>query len=118
MKTLLILAFAFSTTSSFAAMNCTGTTVIFNDDGTATTTVTELKKIEGDKRYTVYFGESEVFKFYADHDIDAKVMSLEILDKKDTIVLTNPRMAVARFSISIGGYWKNYFASLVCSTKK
>lgn len=116
MKTLILSALLVSS-SAFAGMNCVGTTIEFKDDGTAVTTSTELKKIEGDKDYSVYFGESENFKFYADHDEEAKIISLEILDKKDTLVLTNPRMAVARFSVSIGGYWKDFFASLACSPK-
>lgn len=113
MKKLLVLCLGFLATSAFAGMNCVGTTVIFNNDGSARSIETQLKKVEGEKNNAVYFGESEVFRFWADHQEDT--ISLEILDKKDFIVLNNPKMPVARFNVSIGGYWKTYFASLNCT---
>lgn len=117
MKALIIFAFVLLSTPTFAGMNCTGTTTIFNDDGSVDTTLTDLKKIEGDKEYSVYYGESDVFKFYADHDEENKVISLEVLDKQDTLIVTNPRIQIARFNVSIGGYWKSFFTSLNCSPK-
>lgn len=117
MKTLITLALAMLTTTTFASINCVGTTIAFEDNGMAVSTNTELKKIEGDTEYSVYYGESEVFKFYADHDEKAKLISLEVLDKQDTLVVTNPRMRVARFSVSVGGYWKEFFTSLACGPK-
>ncbi len=117
MKALFIIALSLLTTSAFAGMDCVGTTIVFHDDGRATSTQTELKKIEGDKDYSVYFGESDVFRFYADHDEEAKMISLEVLDKQDTLIVTNPKIPVARFSVSVGGYWKNYFTSLSCGPR-
>lgn len=117
MKTLITLALAMLTTTTFAGINCVGTTIIFEENGMAVSTSTELKKIQGDAEYSVYYGESEVFKFYADHDERAKVISLEVLDKQDNLVITNPRVRVARFSVSVGGYWKEYFTSLACGPK-
>lgn len=113
-----VLGLGLMTSATFAKnMECVGTTVVFDDNGAAKSTETLLKKAENDKGYTYYFGESQVFKFYADHNDSEKYISLEILDKKDIVVVSNPRMAVAKFNVSIGGYWKTYFASLNCSPK-
>lgn len=113
MKTIILASLLTFTTSAFAGMKCVGTTVIFDTDGTARSTETPLVKVSGEKNTAVYFGESEIFKFWADRKDDS--ISLEILDKRDVIVLNNPSMQVARFNVSIGGYWKTYFASLNCS---
>lgn len=119
MKLMLVLVFGLMTSSAFAMnMECTGVTVIFDNDGNATSSETILQKVENDKGYAYYYGESTVFKFYADHNVSEKYISLEILDKTDTIVINNPRMAVARFNVSIGGYWKTYFTSLNCTPKQ
>ncbi len=119
MKSMLVLALGLMTSSAFAVnMDCVGTTVIFDNQGNATSTETILQKVENDKGYAYYYGESSVFKFYADHNVSEKYISLEILDKKDTIVINNPRMAVARFNVSIGGYWKTFFTSLNCTPAK
>ncbi len=115
MKLMLVLALGLMAGSAFAKMECVGTTVIFHNDGSSESNETILQKVENDKGYAYYYGESTVFKFYADHNVSEKYISLEILDKKDTIVINNPRMAVARFNVSIGGYWKTYFASLNCT---
>lgn len=113
MKKLLFITLVAISSSSFAGMKCVGTTVIFNTDGSARSYETPLTRVEGERNNAVYFAESEVFRFWADHKEDT--ISLEILDKKDFIVLNNPTMPVARFNVSIGGYWKTYFASLNCT---
>ncbi len=119
MKLTLVLVLGLMTLSAFAVnMECIGTTVTFRDDGTAVSTETLLQKVQNDKGYAYYYAESSVFKFYADHEVKEKFISLEILDKKDSIVISNPRMAVAKFNVSIGGYWKNYFTSLNCTPLK
>lgn len=115
MKLLMVLVWGLATQVAFAGMNCVGTTVVFNEDGTGSTTEVELKRMNDEKDLVHYFGQSKVFKFWADHDVSAKTISLEILDMRETVVLSNPRMQVAKFNVSIGGYWKTYFASLNCS---
>lgn len=116
MKTTIFLLLALFSFSAVAGMKCVGTTIIFHDDGTAQSTDVELKRIEGEKNDAVYYGESDVFRFWADHH--EQTISLEILDKHNVIVINNPKMPVARFNVSIGGYWKNYFTSLNCTPTK
>lgn len=113
MKFFMMLILAFSAPLAFAGMKCVGTTIVFDDNGRADSTEVILEKVNGQKNDAVYYGESEVFKFWADHQ--KETISLEILDKKDVIVLSKPNMPVARFNVSIGGYWKTYFASLNCT---
>lgn len=113
MKTSIILLLSLFSFSALAGMKCVGTTVIFHDDGNAESIDVPLEKIEGEKNFAVYYGESSVFKFWAEHDGD--VIVLEILDKKDVLVVNNPKMLVARFNVSIASYWKTYFASLNCT---
>ncbi len=115
MKLLLVLVLGFSAQAAFAGMKCIGTTVVFNNDGTGTTTEVELQAVSEDKAIVHYYAQSKVFKFWADHDVDAKTISLEILDMRETIVINNPRMEVAKFNVSIGGYYKTFFTSLNCT---
>ncbi len=115
MKLILVLVLGFATQAAFAGMKCVGTTVVFHENGTGTTTEVELMRMNDEKDLVHYFAQSKVFKFWADHDVEAKTISLEILDMRETIVINNPRMQVAKFNVSIGGYWKTYFASLNCT---
>lgn len=118
MKLMFVLALGLFASSAFAAMECVGTTVVFDTDGRAETTETVLQPAEDEKGYVYYYGESSVFKFYADHNVSEKFISLTILNKKNVIIINNPRMAVAKFNVSIAGYWRNNFTSLNCTPVK
>ncbi len=100
--------------SAVTGMNCLGTSITFHDDGDIAED-TQLMKVEGNKHYSLYAGESKIFKFYVDHRIEKKTVSLTITDKKNELVLSKSNMTVARFNVSIGGYWLNHFTSLKCS---
>lgn len=112
----LLIAGILSSGAFASSMKCVGSTIAFLEDGSSKVVETVLKRVEGDGPFSVYYGESDIFKFWADHS--ENVISLEILDMKDTIVVNNPKMPVARFNVSIGSYWKEYFASLNCTPQK